>query len=82
MNDECSIKAKGMRFLRELTECTTEDKLRNESIGNKLQIHPIKDKLDETRIRWREHIARLDHHIQSVYGPTALCWTLAAFSVS
>jgi hypothetical protein len=40
--------------------CIKEDRIRNESIRDDVQIYSIKDKLDETRIKCREHIARME----------------------
>jgi hypothetical protein len=40
-------------------ECTREDRIRKESIRDELQIHSIKKKRDKTKIKFREHTARM-----------------------
>jgi hypothetical protein len=47
-------KAAGMRFLREVTGCTRAHAIGNERIRNELQIYSTKDKLEESRIEWRD----------------------------
>jgi hypothetical protein len=51
--EENGIQVAEMRFLRAVKECTMEDRIRNASIRDELQIYFIKDKLDETGIKWR-----------------------------
>jgi hypothetical protein len=60
-NDERSWnQAAGRRFLGVVKVRNKEDRIRNESITKKLQIYSIKDKLDETTIKWRGYILKMD----------------------
>jgi hypothetical protein len=49
-----------MRFLRVVTGCIRENRIRNESIRDELQIYSKKDKLDRTGLKWRENIVRME----------------------
>jgi uncharacterized FlgJ-related protein len=37
-----------------------EGKIKNESMRDEAQTYSKKDKLDETRIKWKEYVARMD----------------------
>ena len=47
-----------MRMLRWMCGHTKMDKIRNESIREKVGVASIEDKLRETRLRWYEHVLR------------------------
>ncbi len=47
-----------MRMLRWMSGHTKLDKIRNESIREKVGVVPIEDKLREGRLRWFSHIKR------------------------
>jgi hypothetical protein len=45
---------------REVKGCTREDKIKNKIISDESKMYSIKDKFDETRTKWRKHIARTE----------------------
>ena len=51
-----NISVPKMRMLRWMCDKTTKDKVRNEDIHLQVGIAPIKDKLNENRLRWFGYI--------------------------
>jgi hypothetical protein len=47
-------------LVRAVKGCSREDRIRNETMRHDVQMYTIEDKLDETRIKWREHISRME----------------------
>ena len=55
---EHKIRVTKMRMLRWMCGHTKMDKIRNESIREKVRVASIEDKLRETRLRWYGHVLR------------------------
>jgi hypothetical protein len=49
---------------REVKGCTKKDKIIDKSIRDELKIQSIKDKLNETRTKWRKHISKIEEDYQ------------------
>ncbi|KAJ4439494.1 hypothetical protein ANN_07618 [Periplaneta americana] len=59
-NDINRIQSAEMKFLRGVKGCTRLDRYRNDDIRNELNLLPIIDKIKEYRIRWSNHLRRMD----------------------
>ena len=59
--DMSRIQAAEMKFLRSIKSCTILDKIRNEDIPRELKIFCIKDKIQEYREDWLDHVQRMPH---------------------
>ncbi|KAJ4434311.1 hypothetical protein ANN_22866 [Periplaneta americana] len=54
------IQSAEMKFLIGVKGCTRLDRYRNDDIRNELNLLPIIDKIKEYRIRWSNHLRRMD----------------------
>ena len=54
--DLSRIQAAEMKFLRSIKGCTILDKIRNEDIRRELKIFCVKDKIQEYRQDWLDHV--------------------------
>ncbi|KAJ4445095.1 hypothetical protein ANN_06894 [Periplaneta americana] len=59
-NDINIIQSAEMKFLRGVKGCTRLNRYRNDDIRNELNLLPIIDKIKEYRIRWSNHLRRMD----------------------
>lgn len=49
----------GMKFLRRVKKCSSQDKIRNEDIRIILQIFSLKEYIEQSRSRWNEYVERM-----------------------
>ena len=53
------MQAVGMKFLRSVKGCTILDKLRNDTIYQKLKIFCLSDKIKQYRQDWKRHVQHM-----------------------
>ena len=58
-SDRRKIETAEMKFLRSVAGYTLFDKKHNEDIRTELQIFNVKDRINDTRTNWLEHIERM-----------------------
>ena len=58
-SDRRKIETAEMKFLRSVAGYTLFDKKHNEDIRTELQIYNVKDRINDTRSNWLEHIERM-----------------------
>lgn len=59
--DEKKIEAAEMRFLRHVAGYTLWDRKRSEDIRKELKIFNLREKIQQHRNNWREHVDRMDN---------------------
>jgi hypothetical protein len=50
-----------IKYLRRVKVCTRLDQIRNEDIGNEMDISRLSENIIEYRNKWKAHLQRMEH---------------------